>query len=534
MSTAVADFDAVVVGAGFSGLYAIQTLREQGLTVRGFEAGDGVGGTWFWNRYPGARCDIESMEYSYSFSEQLQQDWTWSQRYPMQPEVLKYANHVADRFDLREHISFETRVTDAILDEVSGRWQVRTSTGEELSAQFVIMATGCLSAARIPDFPGLESYAGNVIHTGHWPKEGVDFSGQRVAVIGTGSSGVQVIPLVAEQAAELTVFQRTANYSVPVHNTPLAPEAQAAIKRDYAKIRQIERESGAGLAVPVGEKSALEVADDERTAQFEIGLERGGFGFIASFTDILVDPAANELAAQFLRDRITATVNDPATAKTLTPVDHPVGAKRICLGTHYYEAYNRDNVHLVDVKEVPIEAITPTGVRHDGTDYEFDAIIFATGFDAMTGAIDAVNFRGVGGEALKEKWVAGPRTYLGVATEGFPNLFLITGPGSPSVLSNMFVSIEQHVEWVANCVRYVRENGYRSITATREAQDNWVDHVNEVASHTLMLQTDSWYLGANIPGKPRVFMPYAGGVGAYRQHCQQIADAGYEGFELVR
>lgn len=534
MSTVDADVDAIVVGAGFSGLYAIQALLEQGVTVRCFEAGDGVGGTWFWNRYPGARCDIESMEYSYSFSAQLQQEWIWSQRYPMQPEVLAYANHVADRFGLRDHITFETRVTDATLDEESGRWQVRTGAGEQLSAQFVIMATGCLSAARIPDIPGLDSYVGKVVHTGHWPAEGIDFTGQRVAVVGTGSSGVQVIPLVAEQAADLTVFQRTANYCVPVRNTPLAPEVQSAIKRDYDKFRQIERESGAGLAVPVGDKRALDVSDEERTAQFELCLERGGFGFIASFTDILVDPAANELAGQFLRDRIAAVVDDPATATLLTPVDHPVGAKRICLGTDYYETYNLDHVHLVDVKQTPIEAITASGLRHDGKDYDVDAIIFATGFDAMTGAIDAVNFRGVGGQALKEKWVAGPRTYLGVATEGFPNLFLITGPGSPSVLSNMFVSIEQHVEWIADCVRYVREHGYRSIMATREAEDAWVDHVNEVAQQTLLMRANSWYLGANVPGKPRVFMPYAGGVGAYRQRCQQVADAGYAGFDLAR
>ncbi|MCW2528769.1 MAG: cyclohexanone monooxygenase [Pseudonocardiales bacterium] len=528
------EIDALIVGAGFAGLHSIYQLRAAGLTVRAVEAGDGVGGTWFWNTYPGARCDIESMEYSYSFSEDLQQEWVWSQRYPVQPEIIAYANHVADRFSLREHITFETRVTDAILDEETGRWQVRTDRGEVISAQFLVMATGCLSAARIPDFPGGNSFAGTTLHTGKWPRDGVDFTGRRVAVIGTGSSGIQVIPLVAQQAAELTVFQRTANYAVPVYNSPLDDEEQARIKNDYVRLRQIARESPAGLTVSMGTESALAVTDVERNRTFEQRLDTGGFGFLASYNDILVNREANELAAQFVRDRITRIVDDPATAAVLTPTDHPIGTKRICLETNYFPVFNQPNVKLVDVKEVPISALTSTGLIHDGIEYEFDTIIFATGFDAMTGALDAVNIHGAGGTSLREKWAAGPRTYLGIATEGFPNLFMITGPGSPSVLSNMIVSIEQHVDWMTACVKYLSDHGFRAIQPTNQAEDEWVEHVNFIAAQTLLLGTNSWYLGANVPGKPRVFMPYAGGVGAYRELCQQIADAGYKGFALAR
>ncbi len=527
------DFDAVIVGAGLAGLYMLHRLRGLGLSAQVYEAGGDVGGTWYWNRYPGARCDIESMDYSYSFSDELQQEWRWSERYAAQPEILRYIAHVADRFDLRRDIQFNTRVTAAHFDEAANRWAIATHGGERVTARFCIMAAGCLSTAQVPDFAGLETFAGAWYHTGNWPHAGVDFTGRRVGVIGTGASGIQAIPVIARQAARLFVFQRTPNFTIPAWNGPLDPEHERRLKANYAEHRRKNRESRTGFVVPVGEKPALEATPDERECAYEARWTRGGFGFTSAFADIGTNRDANETAAAFVRAKIRAIVRDPAVAEALSPRDHPIGTKRLPLDTDYYETYNRANVTLVDVRKDPIETITPTGLRTRGAAYELDSLVFATGFDAMTGTLLNIDIRGKGGCALKEKWADGPRTYLGIAVAGFPNLFIITGPGSPSVLSNMIVSIEQHVDWIADCLAYLRAHDVQSIEPTVAAEDAWVAHVNEVGDTTLYPLANSWYVGANIPGKPRVFMPYVGGVGAYRKRCDEVAAKGYEGFTLT-
>lgn len=528
------DVDAVVVGAGFAGLYAHHRLRRLGLTIQGFEAAADVGGTWWWNRYPGARCDVESMDYSYSFSPELEQEWTWTERYAPQPEILRYAEHVADRFDLRRDIRFETRVTAATWDEAAQRWQVETDRGDRVSARFLIMATGCLSAAKEPEIDGIGSFRGRTLHTGRWPHEGVDLTGQRVGVIGTGSSGIQSIPLIAQQAAHLTVFQRTPNFTMPAKHAPLDPEAVNARKARAQEIRKAMRESRAGVIVPVPEHSALEVDDQARRARFEQAWETGTlYGMVAAFNDLLIDRDANETAAEFVRARIRETVADPDLAERLSPRNHPFGTKRPCLDSGYYATYNRDNVTLVDLRSNPIVAITPTGVRTTTDEHDLDVIVFATGFDAMTGPLLGPDITGAGGMKLRDKWAAGPRTYLGIATAGFPNLFTVTGPGSPSVLVNMLVAIEQHVDWLAGCIAYLHEHDLASIDATVEAEDRWVDHVNDVASYTLFPQANSWYMGANVPGKPRVFMPYIGGLPRYTETIDGVAADGYRGFTLT-
>jgi cation diffusion facilitator CzcD-associated flavoprotein CzcO len=527
------EFDVLIVGAGLAGVYMLYRLRALGLSARVYEAGSGVGGTWFWNRYPGARCDVESMDYSYSFSEELQQEWHWSERYAAQPEILAYVNHVVDRFDLRRDMEFDTRVTEAVFDEAIGRWSISTDRGERVTAQFCIMATGCLSAAQIPRFAGLETFEGDKYHTGHWPHEGVDFTGRRVAVIGTGSSAIQSIPIIAEQAAHLFVFQRTPNFAVPAHNAPLDLDYERQVKANYVDFRRAQRESRLGFVVESREESALAVAEEERQREYEKRWNRGGLGFGSTFADLLSDKAANDTAADFFRAKIRTIVRDPAMAETLTPKDYPIGTKRLCVDTNYYATFNRDNVTLIDLRRNPVEAITPRGVQTRDAHYSLDAIVFATGFDAMTGALLNIDIRGRTGRTLRQKWEAGPRTYLGIALAGFPNLFMITGPGSPSVLSNMIVSIEQHADWIADCIMYLRENGGQSIEANLEAEDAWVSHVNEIGHMTLYPQANSWYMGANIPGKPRVFMPYIGGVAAYRQKCDEVAAKGYEGFELA-
>jgi cyclohexanone monooxygenase len=525
--------DAVVVGAGFAGLYMLHRLRGLGLSVRVFEAGEGVGGTWYWNRYPGARCDVESMQYSYSFSEELQQEWRWSERFSGQPEILRYANHVADRFDLRRDIRFGTRVTAVTWDEAAELWTVETDRGDRIAARFCVMATGCLSAARTPDIPGLASFEGDTYHTGHWPHEGVDFTGRRVAVIGTGSSAIQAIPVIAERAAHVTVFQRTPNFSIPSRNKAMDDEYEAAWKSDYRARRLEARGMRTGILYDLNPKSAMEVPEEERLREYEARWTAGGTAFMAAFSDLATNADSNHTAAEFVRAQIRSTVRDPAVAEALLPRSHPIGTKRICVDSDYYETFNRGNVTLVDVRRAPIEAVTPTGVRTgDGADHGADCIVLATGFDAMTGALLKAGIRGRSGLALAEKWEAGPRTYLGLMTAGFPNLFMITGPGSPSVLSNMMVSIEQHVDWVTDCVANVLARGVQTVEATEEAEDAWVAHVNEVAFRTLYPQANSWYMGANIPGKPRVFMPYIGGVGVYREKCDEVAAKGYEGFRL--
>ena len=526
-------YDVVIVGAGFAGMYMLHRLRGLGLSARVFEQGRGVGGTWYWNRYPGARCDVESMQYSYSFSEELQQEWEWSERYAPQPEILRYANHVADRFDLRSDIQFNTRVERAMFDERARDWSVTVSDGKTVRAQFVVLATGCLSNARTPDFKGLSDFTGEVYHTGHWPHQPVDFTGKRVAVIGTGSSGIQSIPIIADQASQLTVFQRTPNFSVPARNAPLSPEERDSFRANYTEIRRKAREEMRnGIYQELPEKGALEESAADRNARYGARWDKGGLTFTATYNNIALDKAANDTAADFVRTKIAEIVKDSEVAKLLQPHDHPIGSKRICVDTDYYATYNRANVKLVDVRANPIEEILPHGLTAGGTVYDFDVLVLATGFDAMTGSVAKIDISGRSGQTLNEKWEAGPRTYLGLMSEGFPNLFVITGPGSPSVLSNMIVSIEQHVDWITDCLDYMRANGLDCMEATRAAEDNWVDHVNDVAHGTLYPQANSWYMGANVPGKPRIFMPYIGGVGVYRQICNDVAAKGYEGFTM--
>jgi cation diffusion facilitator CzcD-associated flavoprotein CzcO len=524
--------DVVIVGAGLGGMYMLHRVRGLGLSAIVFDVAGGVGGTWYWNRYPGARCDVESMQYSYSFSEELQQEWQWSEVFAGQPEILRYANHVADRLDLRRDMRFETRVTDAVFSEATRRWTVRTDRGDVVSAQFCVMATGCLSAARMPDFPGIETFKGKVYHTGHWPHEGVDFSGLRVGVVGTGSSAIQSIPVIAAQAAHVTVFQRTPNFSIPSRNGPM-PEAYAQSWKDSYPVKRAEaRMSRNGILAYPNDQSAIETPEAERLEVYEQRWESGGTTFMAAFNDLIFSKASNDTASEFVRSKIRDMVKDPAKADLLAPTNHPIGTKRICVDTDYYLTYNQPNVDLVDVRDAPIEAVTQDGLVTGGKEYAFDAIVFATGFDAMTGALTRMGIVGRDGQTLADKWEAGPRTYLGLMTAGFPNLFMITGPGSPSVLSNMIVSIEQHVDWISDCLDAMRARALDCIEPTLAAQDAWVQHVNDVAYTTLYPAAASWYMGANIPGKPRVFMPYIGGVGAYRQKCDEIAANGYEGFEL--
>jgi cyclohexanone monooxygenase len=530
-----AHYDVVVVGAGFAGMYMLHRLRGLGFTARVYEQGGGVGGTWYWNRYPGARCDVESMQYSYSFSEELQQQWDWSERYAPQPEILRYANHVADRFDLRPDIQFDTRVDAAAFDETSNLWSVTTSDGKTtVTARFVVLATGCLSNARKPDIKGLDRFKGQVYHTGHWPHEPVDFSGLRVGVIGTGSSGIQSVPVIAEQASHLTVFQRTANFSIPARNAELTDEERAWFRANYPEIRRVEREVARnGIYTDLPDRGALDDGDNERRARYEARWQRGGLTFMSAYNNLALDQAANDTAANFVREKIAETVKDPETAKLLQPDSHPIGSKRICIDTDYFATFNRPNVTLVDIRSNPIEEITENAVRTTAGEYELDALVLATGFDAMTGSVAKIDIRGRDGLTLNRKWAEGPRTYLGLMSAGFPNLFIITGPGSPSVLSNMIVSIEQHVDWISDCLDYMRCRELDTMEASREAEDKWVAHVNEVAHTTLYPQANSWYMGANIPGKPRIFMPYIGGVGAYRQICNEVAAKGYEGFGMT-
>jgi cyclohexanone monooxygenase len=523
------DFDAVIVGAGFAGLAMLHQLREKGFSARVFERGGGVGGTWYWNRYPGARCDVESMEYSYQFSDALQQEWCWTERYAAQPEILRYLEHVCDRFDLRRDIRFDTRVRAAIYDEREGAWRVETERGDAVRARFCIFATGCLSSPITPRLPGLETFEGATYHTGRWPHTPVDFRGQRVGVIGTGSSAVQSIPRIAEQAARLVVFQRTPTYTIPAHNGPLGASEQERIKSDYAGLRRRAAQTAFGLDTRPSERLALESSDAERRAEYEARWARGGLPFLNGFADLLLVREANDTAAEFVREKIRGIVRDPRVAEKLLP-RQVLGCKRLCIDTDYYETFNRENVTLVDVSASPIEAITPRGLRTRDASYELDAIVFATGFDAMTGALLAVDIRGRDGTALADAWVAGPRTYLGLSVAGFPNLFVVTGPGSPSVLSNMVPSIEQHVGWIARCIAWLRDHGRSRIEASEAAQDVWVAQGNEIAAATLFPSCNSWYLGANVPGKPRVFMPYLG-FPEYVKKCGEVAAKGYEGFE---
>jgi cyclohexanone monooxygenase len=527
------DVDAVVIGAGFSGLYALHRLRNQmGLKVTVFETGGGVGGTWYWNRYPGARSDSDSYIYCFSFDEELWQEWEWSERYPEQHEIRAYLEHVAERYDLNRDIRFNTKVTAATFDEATDLWTVTTDGGDTVTATYVITGVGALSASNIPDFPGRDSFAGETYHTGHWPHERVDFTGKRVGVIGTGASAVQAVPLIAKEAAELTVFQRTANYILPARNGPVDPEVVAARKKDFEGIQERLKTSFFGFELYPLEKGVLESTDEEIEQELMSRWEKGGFAlWLGGYIDIFFHQEANEKVKKFMHDRIKEKVHDPATAELLTPTGYPFGVKRIPLDSGYFETFNLPHVHLVDVKTNPIAEITPAGVRlADNTEYEVDTLVFATGFDAMTGPLNRIDIRGRGGVLLREKWAEGPRTYLGLMSAGFPNLFTMTGPQSPSVLSNMPVSIQQHGDLIATIIADMRERGAATIEPTVEAEDAWVAHNQELADATLFTVADTWYMGANIPGKPRVFLPNLDFVGPYRQKCDEIVAKGYEGF----
>jgi len=530
--TSEPEFDAIVVGAGFAGIYALYRLRGRGLKVRVIEAGAGPGGTWYWNRYPGLRCDAQSMTYSYSFSDEVQQEWTWSERFAGQAEILRYINYVVDRFALRSDMQFETRVTRAAFDEICGRWMIETDRGERFIARFCVMATGCLSIPNLPGIKGLEGFGGALYHTADWPKQGVDFSGKRVGVIGTGSSGVQSIPIIAIQAKHLTVFQRTANFSIPARNRPLRPEEVRRWKANYQALREKCRRSPFGDVYDQAEKSVFDVSAEEGRRMLEEAWTKGSFAFITIFKDILTNQAANDVVVAFVNRKIREAIKDPAVAELLCPKDVPIGAKRLCIDTGYYETFNRANVRLVDLKENPIREIRVDGLVAGEESFALDAIVFATGFDAMTGALFAIDLRGRGGVALKDKWVEGPRTYLGLAVAGFPNLFIVAGPGSPSVVTNMVLSIEQHVDWITDCVAFLRRRGLESIEATPESEIAWTRHVGEVAEPTLFVTVKSWYVGANMPGKPQVIYPYLGGAEKYREICEDIVAKGYVGFRL--
>jgi cation diffusion facilitator CzcD-associated flavoprotein CzcO len=531
--------DAVVVGAGFAGLYALHKLRGHGLSVRVIEAAPQLGGTWYYNRYPGARCDVESIDYCYSFSDELQQEWNWTEKYATQAEILRYLNWVADKLDLRRDIALNTRVVSVVLDETTLRWTVTTDAGEVLTARFCLMATGPLSAAMTPDFNGLDTFAGEIYHTAHWPAGDVDFTGKRVAVIGTGSSGIQSIPIIAEQAAHLYVFQRTPNYSIPAGNRPLSAEELDEIKAGYAERRRLSWRSGGGSPHITAQKPTMDFTPDERRAAFEKRWQLGGVLYSKTFPDQMTDMVANEEARKFYEEKIRAVIDDPAIAELLIPNDHPIGTKRICTDSNYFQTFNKPNVSLISVRATPIESVDAAGINTAGIDkskahYDLDAIVFATGFDAMTGALGKIDIVGRDGAPLRDDWAHGPRSYLGLGVDGFPNLFLISGPGAPAVLANMVLHAEAHVNWIADAIGYLDDHGYTAMEATPDAVDGWGAELARRAEASLFTKANSWYLGANVPGKPRVFMLFLGGFAAYNDICAEVADAGYKGFDLVK
>jgi len=526
--------DAVVVGAGFAGLYALHKLRSQGLEVRVFEAAPDVGGTWYFNRYPGARCDVESVDYCYSFSDELQQEWNWTEKYATQPEILAYLNWVADKLDLRRDVTVNARVTSAVLDEETLHWTVTTDTGETVTARFCLMATGPLSAAITPKFKGLETFGGEVYHTAEWPHTDVDFTGKRVAVIGTGSSGIQSIPIIAEQARQFYVFQRTPNYSVPAGNMPLTPDDMAQIKATYDERRRLSWRSGGGSPHIAHPKRTMDVTPEERRQAFEKRWQLGGVLFSKTFPDQMVDPAANDEARKFYEEKVRALIDDPDVAELLIPDDHPIGTKRICTDSHYYETYNRPNVELISVRKTPIESVDATGISTTDAHYDLDMIVLATGFDAMTGALAKIDIVGRGGQTLRSDWRYGPRTYLGLGIDGFPNLFVVSGPGAPAVLANMVLHAEAHVNWIADCIRHLDDHGYVGIEARVDAVNLWIAECAARADATLFPKADSWYVGANVPGKPRVFMLFVSGFAVYNDICAEVAAAGYTGFDLLK
>lgn len=526
------DYNVVIIGAGFAGMYQLHKLRQIGLSAHIFETGDDVGGTWFWNRYPGARVDIESMEYSYSFDDDLQKEWRWKERYAPQPELLEYARHVCERYDLRKDISFSTRVNNVSWDESSRTWTVSTSNGKATTARYVIAATGCLSRPSEPTFEGMKDFKGEMYWTSRYPRDGVDLSGKKVAVIGTGSSGIQTITTIAPQAGHLTVFQRTPTFAVPAHNTRVSDERDAAIKASYGEIRRIGRETSVGFNQPAGNVMFADVSPEEARKDLDERWRHGGLGFSFGFDDVLFNPVANEFVAEYVRDRIREKVKDPHTAELLCPTSYPIASKRMCVDTGYFETFNRDNVDLVDLQTEPLKRITEAGICVGSREIDFDVIIFATGFDAMTGALNSIEISN-GTHTLREKWSHGPRTYLGLMSHGFPNLFMITGPQSPSVLSNMMVSIEDHVDWISETLNELTTSDQTRIEPAAEAEENWVHTTNDLANLTLMPQANSWYMGSNIPGKERVFMPFVGGVDTYAQIISGVRVANYHGFEFA-
>ncbi|MBI5089091.1 MAG: NAD(P)/FAD-dependent oxidoreductase [Actinobacteria bacterium] len=534
MTTTADEYDAVIVGAGFAGLYALHKLRSLGLRCRAYEAGDGVGGAWFWNRYPGARCDSESYFYCYSFSDELLQEWTWTERFPAQDEILRYLNFVADTFELRPDIQLNTRVVSAVYDDTARRWNVGTDAGDRVSARYVVSAIGSLSMANVPDIPGLDDFTGRWYHTGQWPHERVDLAGLRVGVIGTGSTGTQLIPVVAQEAAELTVFQRTPNFSMPARNAPLDPDFVAEVKATYPDLWHRARTSPGAMPLPAPTQAFDEVDEDEARRRYEEAWEGGGVLVLQQFNDLLTNPRSNEFAANFFREKIRSTVTDPAVAEALVPTGYPIAAKRPVLDTNYFETFNQPHVRLVNVKETPITRITATGIEVGDEVHELDVIIFATGYDAVTGAFASIDIRGRDGVRLVDTWADGPVAYLGLGIAGFPNLLTVNGPCNPALLTNVPVSIEHDVEWISDCIQYAEEHGITAIEPTQEAQDAWVQHVADAVEGTLFPLADSWWLGANIPGKPRRFMLYVGGHAAFRERCAEIAQAGYEGFALSR
>lgn len=530
----MAQVDVLIVGAGLAGLRALYALRRAGLRALVLEGSDGIGGVWNHNRYPGARCDVESYDYSYSFCPELEQEWRWTERYPTQPEILRYIEHVADRFDLRRDVVLNARMTDAVYDADAARWSVVAADGRRWRAQFLMLCLGQLSAPKVPDLRGLTEFEGEVIVSAQWPRRAVSFDDKRVGIIGTGSSGMQMTPVVAQTAKSLTVFQRTANYSVPAANAPLSDEEDRRVKAHYAERRRLTRNSPTGLGfVPTG-KRTLDAPEDERQAAFEEAYNRLGFGFALTYADILLDPAANAVASQFVREKIAARVGRPELRETLVPRTHGFGTRRPTVDSGYYEAFARDNVALVDIREDPIERFTAQGLRTRTRDHALDMVIFATGFDALTGSLLAPRIVGRGGRTLAQKWAAGPLTHLGLGTSGFPNMLIVCGPGSPSVLSNVMVSIEEQTDWYADLLAHLRDRDIVEIEVTAPAELAWTEHVQERAEETLYMTVDSFYNGGEMPGKPRVFMPYSGGVRAYRRLLTACADEDYSGFDLRR
>ena len=536
--SAETDVDAVVVGAGFSGMYMLHRLRERGLSVQAFEKADEVGGTWYWNQYPGARCDSESHIYCYSFDDEMLEEWEFSERYPEQPEILEYLKHTADKLDLRRDIRFDTAVESATYDGTANTWTVETADGQQVTAQFFISAVGCLSEPYRPDFDGLESYEGDWYHTARWSGD-LDLSGDHVGVIGTGSTGIQFISENAARCEHMTVFQRTPNYAVPAQNRPISKEEYEEIRDNYDEIWADARDSRLGMPFDHDHYSAAGLSETEIRETLEERWEKGGFRFLHAFepAHILTNREVNETVSEFIREKIRAKVDDPETAETLVPTDHPYGAKRPPMDYNdYYGTYNRDNVSLVDVSEdgQPIEGFTTAGIRTAAAEYDLDMVVFATGFDAMTGAILAMDIEGRDDRRLNGKWADGPLTYLGLMSRGFPNMFTITGPQSPSVLTNMPMSIEQHVEWIDDCIAYMDAEGYDRIEPTEEAEQRWVSNTNMLASNMLFSDADSWYRGENVPGKPSIFTPFPGGLDQYREICDRVARDDYDGFELER